>query len=100
MNSLAKHSPGMIPRRFSQYIAQKLPENRIPSTHTKAIKRSANRFDESRYLSAHAAFLRTGGMVSIAWNKCSASPGSAREISAGVQKLAMALVYISNNDWC
>jgi hypothetical protein len=41
MSSLEKVNPGIKPRFFSQKIAQKLPEKKMPSMHAKATKRSA-----------------------------------------------------------
>jgi hypothetical protein len=37
MSSLEKVNPGIFPRFFSQKMAQKLPEKKMPSTQAKAI---------------------------------------------------------------
>nr|GMD37886.1 CPXV051A protein [Ipomoea batatas] len=54
---------------FSQNIAQKLPEKKIPSTQAKANKRSANDSEPSIQRRAHLAFFSTQGTVSIAWEQ-------------------------------
>ena len=41
MSSLEKVSPGMRPRFFSQKMAANDPEKKMPSTHAKAMIRSA-----------------------------------------------------------
>jgi hypothetical protein len=41
MSSFAKQRTGMRPHFFSQKIAQKEPEKKIPSTAAKAMRRSA-----------------------------------------------------------
>lgn len=65
--------PGMRPRFLSQKIAQKEPENKIPSTQQKATSLSAKDFVWLIHLAAHAALTATAGMLWIALNKCSFS---------------------------
>jgi hypothetical protein len=56
MSSLLKLRPGMCPRFFSQNIAQKEPEKKMPSTAAKVIIRSAKlAFIGSDHLSAQFA---------------------------------------------
>ncbi len=65
--SLLKHKPGIRPRFFSQKIAQKEPEKKMPSTAANPIMCSAKLADVvSHHLRAHCAFLWTHGTVSIA----------------------------------
>jgi len=52
----------MRPRFFTQKIAQKLPEKKIPSIAAKAIKRSAKQSDELIHLNAQLALRATEGM--------------------------------------
>ncbi|AGE57516.1 hypothetical protein ATCVNTS1_048R [Acanthocystis turfacea Chlorella virus NTS-1] len=66
MNSLDNPRPGMSPRFRSQKMAQNDPENRRPSTHTQATRRSAKERSREKYFEAHAAFFPTAGIVSIA----------------------------------
>ncbi|AGE49027.1 hypothetical protein ATCVBr0604L_043R [Acanthocystis turfacea Chlorella virus Br0604L] len=66
MNSLERPRPGMSPRFRSQKMAQNDPENRRPSTHTHATSRSAKERSREKYFEAHAAFLPTAGIVSMA----------------------------------
>ena len=52
MSSLEKVRPGMRPRFFSQKIAQKEPEKKMPSTTANATRRSAKRDDSVIHFSA------------------------------------------------
>jgi hypothetical protein len=71
MSSLEKQSPGISPRFFSQKMAQKEPEKKMPSTAANATMRSAKvALFLSVHRSAHSAFCITAGMVSIALNRC------------------------------
>mmetsp|Transcript_2762 Transcript_2762/g.7158 ORF Transcript_2762/g.7158 Transcript_2762/m.7158 type:complete len:252 (+) Transcript_2762:620-1375(+) len=76
MSSLEKVRPGMRPRFFSQKMAQKEPEKKMPSTQAKAIKRSSKCCELSIHFRAQWAFFLTQGTVSIAWNSLSFSTGS------------------------
>jgi len=56
ISSLLKHRPGIKPRFFSQKIAQKEPEKKMPSTAANAIMRSAKLAEvASHHLRAHCA---------------------------------------------
>ena len=76
MSSLENVSPGMSPRFLSQKMAQKEPEKKMPSTTAKATSRSAKRRDSVIQRSAHSAFFRTHGTVSMALKSFSFSAGS------------------------
>ena len=68
ISSLLKASPGIRPLFFSQKIAQKLPEKKMPSIAAKATSLSANE-NVLNHLNAHSALSLTLGIVSIAVNK-------------------------------
>ena len=56
ISSLLKHRPGIKPRFFSQKIAQKEPEKKMPSTAANAIMRSAKLAElVLHHLRAHCA---------------------------------------------
>jgi len=61
-------SPGIKPLFFSQNIAQKLPEKKIPSTHANATNLYAKLASEPIHFRAHFAFNLTDSIVSIALN--------------------------------
>jgi len=83
--SLLKHKPGIRPRFFSQKIAQKEPEKKMPSTAANAIMRSAKLADvASHHLRAHCAFRLTHGTVSIARRRWSFFAGSLMYVSMRV----------------
>ena len=73
MSSLLKHSPGSIPRFFSQKIAQKLPEKKMPSTHMNAIRRFAKGASDPIHVMAQSALSLTALEVSTARNSLSFS---------------------------
>jgi hypothetical protein len=82
MSSFEKHRPGIKPRFFSQKMAQKLPEKKIPSTAAKAMHRSAKlACRRSHHWRAQLALLRTHGTVSIAWRSRAFSAGSRTYVS-------------------
>ena len=59
---------GISPLFFSQKIAQKAPEKKIPSTAEKDTNLSENNTDWLHHLSAQQAFFCTDGIVSTACN--------------------------------
>ena len=76
MSSFEKQRPGMRPLFFSQKIAQKDPEKKMPSTAANAIHLSANEaFSRSHHFKAQCAFFWTHGTVSTACSKWAFSFG-------------------------
>ena len=70
MSSLLNVRPGMIPRFFSQKIAAKDPEKKMPSTAAKAMILSPKvAFSSPIHLRAQSAFFFTHGRVSTALNR-------------------------------
>lgn len=70
MSSLLKVKPGIKPRFFSQKIAAKLPEKKMPSTAAKATTRSPKvAVSLAIHSSAQSAFRLTQSNVSIALNR-------------------------------
>lgn len=77
INSLLKHRSGIKPHFFSQNMAQKEPEKKMPSTATNAIIRSAKLTEVvPHHLRTHCALRWTHGTDSIARRRCSFSVGS------------------------
>ena len=72
-NSLKKSKESERPMsiKTSQKMAQNDPENKIPSTHAKAMSLCENGLFFDIHNCAHSAFLETLGMVWIPLNKCS-----------------------------
>ncbi len=82
MSSFEKHRPGMSPRFLSQKTAQKEPEKKIPSTAANATRRSAYEASSGlHHRSAHLAFRRTQGTVSMALKRCAFSAASFTYVS-------------------
>src|SRR6056300_258440 len=86
ISSLLKQRPGMRPLFFSQKMAQKLPEKKMPSTHAKAKSRSAKERDfVSNHFIAHLAFFSIQGTVETASKSCFFSVGSLIYLSISLE---------------
>lgn len=89
ISSFENVNPGIKPRFFSQNIAAKLPEKKMPSTAAKATSRSPKvEFLSDIHRNAHAAFFAMQGTDSMALKSLSFS-------SASVMSVSMRSEYVS-----